>query len=285
VLLRSTGDIDVYLQALRDADVPYLVERDRSYYRRREIIDAAALVRAVVDPGDHLALVTVLRSALVGVPDAALVPLWSRSFPDRASELGAGETSLLEDLRRTVLEIARALPGDVPGIGRVAGWETNLVAFLGHLAELRVAFREEPSASFVEKLRRLTLFEIGEAARTLGAYRVANLDRFFRTLLGAMEAVADPHAVLRTLRTAVGEGREAEEGRPLIAAEDVVRVMTSCRRTRGRAAKGVRRPTLPGSETASSTRCSARSRPGGGRSRKGAAELLGRSWCARCTWP
>jgi ATP-dependent helicase/nuclease subunit A len=226
VLLRSTGDIDVYLQALRDADVPYLVERDRSYYRRREIIDAAALVRAVVDPGDHLALVTVLRSALVGVPDAALVPLWSRSFPDRASELGAGETSLLEDLRRTVLEIARALPGDVPGIGRVAGWETNLVAFLGHLAELRVAFREEPSASFVEKLRRLTLFEATEAARTLGAFRVANLDRFFRTLLGAMEAAADPHAVLRALRAAVGEGREAEEGRPLIAAEDAVRVMT-----------------------------------------------------------
>jgi ATP-dependent helicase/nuclease subunit A len=226
VLLRSTGDIEVYLQALRDAGVPYLVERDRSYYRRREIIDAAALVRAVVDPGDHLALVTVLRSALVGVPDAALVPLWSRSVPERASELGADERSSLEELRRTVLEVAGALPEDVPGIERVRGWDTNLVAFFGQLAELRVSFREDSSASFVEKLRRLTLFETGEAARTLGAYRVANLDRFFRTLLGAMEAVADPHAVLRTLRTAVGEGREAEEGRPLIAAEDVVRVMT-----------------------------------------------------------
>jgi ATP-dependent helicase/nuclease subunit A len=226
VLLRSTGDIDVYLQALRDAGVPYLVERDRSYYRRREIIDAAALVRAVVDPGDHVALVAVLRSTLVGVPDAALVPLWSRSFPDRVSELGRDDGELPEDLRRTVLEGARALPEDIPGIARVSGWEANLVAFLGHLTELRVSFREDPSAVFVERLRTLTLFEAVEAARTLGAYRVANLDRFFRALLAALESVADPHAVLRALRTATSQGREAEEGRPPVAAEDAVRVMT-----------------------------------------------------------
>ena len=87
VLVRSTGDVDVYLQALRDADIPYVVERDRSYYRRREIIEAAALVRAVLDPADHLALVTVLRSAVVGVPDAALMPLWSRGLPALLTEL------------------------------------------------------------------------------------------------------------------------------------------------------------------------------------------------------
>ena len=226
VLLRSTSDLDVYLQAFRDAGVPYLVERDRSYYRRREVIEAAALVRAVLDPGDHLALVTVLRSSVVGVPDAAFIPLWSRSFPDRASELGARDSDALPALRALVSEVAGALPADVPGIERVAGWERNLSLFLDHLARLRVSFETEAAALFVEKLRTLTLFEASEAARALGRYRVGNLDRFFRTLLEAMEADSDPHAVLRALRTAVSEVREAEEGRPLAAAEDAVRVMT-----------------------------------------------------------
>ncbi len=226
VLLRSTGDIDVYLQAFRDAGVPYLVERDRSYYRRREVIEAAALVRAVLDPGDHLALVTVMRSSVVGAPDAAFIPLWTRSFPDRVSELGGHGGDGLAALQRLVLEVAAALPEDVPGSERIRGWERNLVAFLGHLTRLRALFESEPAAVFVERLRTLTLFEASEAARTLGRYRVANLDRFFRTLLEAMETDGDPHAVLRALRTAVSEVREAEEGRPLDAAEDAVRVMT-----------------------------------------------------------
>lgn len=226
VLLRSTGDIDVYLQAFRDAGVPYLVERDRSYYRRREIIEAAALVRTVLDPGDHLALVTVLRSSVVGAPDAAFIPLWTRSFPDRVSALGGLGGEGLAALQRLVLEVAASLPEDVPGIERVRGWERNLAAFVGHLARLRVSFETEPAAVFVERLRTLTLFEASEAARALGRYRVANLDRFFRTLQETMEADGDPHAVLRALRTAVGEVREAEEGRPLAAAEDAVRVMT-----------------------------------------------------------
>jgi ATP-dependent helicase/nuclease subunit A len=226
VLLRSTSDLDVYLQSFRDAGVPYVVERDRSYYRRREVIDAAALVRCVLDPGDHLALVTVLRSSVVGVPDAAFIPLWVRSFPDRVSELGARGEGALRSLREIVSEAAGALPEDVPGIERVAGWECNLVAFLEHLVRLRGSFDTEPAADFVERLRTLTLVEASEAARALGRYRVGNLDRFFRTLLEAMETNSDPHAVLRALRTAVSEAREAEEGRPLAAAEDAVRVMT-----------------------------------------------------------
>ncbi|MGD1146875.1 MAG: UvrD-helicase domain-containing protein [Thermoanaerobaculaceae bacterium] len=226
VLLRSTGDLDTYLQAFRDAGVPYTVERDRSYYRRREIIEAAALVRIVLDPGDHLALVTVLRSSVVGVPDAALIPLWTRSFPDRVSGLVSTDGGELTALQQLVLEVATRLPEDVPEIERIRGWERNLSDFLEHLARLRVSFQTDPAVVFVERLRTLTQFEASEAARALGRYRVANLDRFFRTLMEAMETNADPHAVLRALRTAVTEAREAEEGRPLAAAEDAVRVTT-----------------------------------------------------------
>ncbi|OYV93963.1 MAG: hypothetical protein B7Z68_08145 [Acidobacteria bacterium 21-70-11] len=226
VLLRTAGALDVVVWALRDAGVPHVVERDRSYYRRREIIEAAALVRAVLDPGDHLALVTVLRSSLVGVPDAALVPLWARTFPDRVAELTTPNAAELDRLTALVAEASGALPTGIPGLARVQGWERNLTAFLEQLAQLRRSFASEPAAVFVERLRTATLFEASEAARTLGAYRIANLDRFFRTLLEAIEAGGEPQAVLRGLRSNVAQAREAQEGRPLTAAEDAVRVMT-----------------------------------------------------------
>ncbi len=227
VLLRSTGDLDTYLEALRRARVPFLVGRDKNYYRRREIIEAAALVRAVLDPGDHLALLTVLRSPLAGVPDAALIPLWSRRFPKRMTDLVGPSPERLAELRALIEEAAREVPRDVPGIDRVKGWERNLQAAVESLAVLRESFASDPADVFVERLRRLTLVEATEAARYLGPYRLANLDRFFRQLLSAIEdGGGDVSAILRALRKSVAEAREAEEGRPQDGSEDAVQVLT-----------------------------------------------------------
>ena len=227
VLLRTFSDADTYLHALRVAGVPYAVERDRSYYRRREIIEAAALVRTILDPADHLALVTWLRSLAVGTPDAALLPLWEEGFPGLMTELAGAADARLERVRSLAASVARAIPPEVPGIDRIAGWERALVAGIEAVAELREAFARDSAPVFVERLRNLTLVEAGEAARMLGAYRVANLDRFFRELAAAIEESGrDPEAVLRALRVAVAERREAEEGRPREAAQDAVQVMT-----------------------------------------------------------
>jgi ATP-dependent helicase/nuclease subunit A len=232
VLLRSTGDLDTYLEALRRARVPFVVGRDKQYYRRREIIEAAALVRAVIDPGDHLALLTVLRSALVGVPDAALIPLWQRDFPRRVTELipGIAGAAKLEALRTVVAEAARELAvhaSEIPGLAALRGWEQGLLAALEHLALLRASFDSETADVFVERLRRLFLPEAVEAARYLGPYRLANLDRFFRQLLTAVEnGGGDLTSILRALRRSIAEAREAEEGRPQEGAEDAVQVMT-----------------------------------------------------------
>ena len=227
VLLRAGSDLDDYLQALRSAGVPYAVERDRSYYRRREVIEAAALVRAVLDPTDHLALVAWLRSPGVGVPDAALMPLWSQALPRLLTELDGPDAGKLAEVASAVNRAAALAPVDVPGIERLPGWPALLIAACEDLATLRRSFRQEPAAAFVERLRTTTLIEATEAARVLGPFRVANLDRFFRLLLEAVEAAAsEPEAVLRALRRAVVEGREAEEARPRETAEDAVRVMT-----------------------------------------------------------
>jgi len=230
LLLRSTSDLDDYLEALRRHGVPFAVGRTKHYYRRREVVDAAALVRAVLDPGDHLALLTYLRSSMVGVPDAALLPLWNRGFPDRMTELAgdrpAAVRRVAELVEEAAAEVAAIDPAELPGIERVAGWESALLAGVEALAELRAAFRRQPADDFVESLRRATLVEPVEAARFLGVYRLANLDRFFRRLGAALDEGGDAAALLRELRRSVAEAREAEEAQPQSGAEDAVRVMT-----------------------------------------------------------
>jgi ATP-dependent helicase/nuclease subunit A len=227
ILLRSTGDLEAYLDALRRAGIPFSVERDKQYYRRREVVDAAALVRAVLDPGDHLALVTVLRSPAVGVPDAALLPLWRHQLPRLLTELHEPSRERLAVVRQAVEAAAGELPAAVPGLERVAGWELSLLAAIEQLAVLRESAAGDPADLFVERLRRLLLVDATAAARYLGAHRLANLDRFFRQLLEELEqGGGDVTAVLRALRDSIAAGREAEEGRPPEGAEDAVRVLT-----------------------------------------------------------
>ncbi|HXU33355.1 MAG TPA: UvrD-helicase domain-containing protein [Thermoanaerobaculia bacterium] len=219
ILLRGFGSVEVVLEALRARRIPFAVGRDRQYYRRREIIEASALVCTVLDPGDHLALLTWLRSASVGVPDAALIPLWSRGFPRLASELdGSADSSqtaeALQRISALVREAALATPRDVPGIAEIAGWEASLEAAMAALAAMRRSFATDAADLFVEKLRRLSFIEPTEAARYLGPYRLANLDRFFRRLLEAFEEEGDAGALLRVLRRSITEGLDAEEARP-----------------------------------------------------------------------
>ncbi len=217
ILLRGFGSVETVLEALRARRIPFAVGRDRQYYRRREIIEASALVRTVLDPGDHLALLTWLRSAAVGVPDAALIPLWARSFPRLASELGSDPVRTAETLAKIgalAVEAAAAAPRDVPGLAEIAGWPRSLEAAMAALAAMRQSFATDAADLFVEKLRRLSLLEPTEAARYLGPYRLANLDRFFRRLLDAFEEEGDAGALLRVLRRSITESLDAEEARP-----------------------------------------------------------------------
>jgi len=228
ILLRSMADADVYLEALRRADVPYVVARDRSYSRRREVIDASALVRAVLDPSDQIALVATLRSAWVGVPDAAWRPLWGRRFPDAvrlALDGHEGARAPLVDAVRAAAAEVRGQP--IPGLERLDGWEAGLIHALDVLVALRRSFESDPAECFVERLRTLPLLDAVEAARPLGAWRLANLDRFFRELGAALEeSGGDPAPVLRALRRDASRDPDWDEGRAQHPSEDAVQVMT-----------------------------------------------------------
>lgn len=227
VLFRSRGDLDTYLSALREADVPYAVQGDRSYYQRREIIEIAALVRCILDPNDHLSLLTSLRWASVGVPDAALIPLWTRQFPALVTHLTGPDEELLAKLRAVVAEAAAAIPEGIPGIERIAGWERSLVLFLEELGALRASFANDPADVFVERMRHGLLFELTEAGRFQGQYRLANLDLFLRRLTDELsEAEAGTQSLLQHLRARVAEAFQAEEGRPREACDDAVQILT-----------------------------------------------------------
>jgi ATP-dependent helicase/nuclease subunit A len=225
VLFRSRGDWDVYLSALRAHGVPYAVEGDRTYYRRREIIDAASFVCCVLDPNDQLALVALLRSSAAGVPDAAWIPLWEAGFPALAARLGR-EPEALAQLEPILRKVAEDLAGTALGIERIAGWEVCAFACLEAIEALRISFERDPGDRFVERLRAALCFEAMESARFLGAWRAANLELFFDDLADALAAGEPTGALLRRIRRAVAEDEtpSAEPASP--GGVDAVTVVT-----------------------------------------------------------
>ncbi len=227
LLLRSTSSAEIYLEAFKAAGIPFELGRDRSYFRRREVIDAVGLVRAVFDPNDQVALVTWLRSPAVGVPDAALLPLWRAGFPALAAALDGEDETALERAREAMRRAERHLPREVAATAELPGWCAALEEALHALYTLRKEARSLPADRFVERLRRRSLIEGVESARFLGPFRLANLERFFRELAEALEeGNGDPQRVLRTLRVGVERQRDAQQGRPLEPEAEAVRVMT-----------------------------------------------------------
>lgn len=227
VLLRAMSDVEPYLARLRAAGIPHAVARDRQYARRREIVDARALVRAVLDPGDQIALVAALRSPWAGVPDAAWRPLWQAGLPDAIHGMLAGEAGARERVaaaaRGAAAELACRTSG-LPDFPILAGWDTGLCHAVEVMAALRRSFLDEPAERFVERLRTLPLLAAGEAARFLGTWRLANLERFFRDLSRLLEeSRGDVAGVLRALRRDEPVGDDAQPAQP---GGDAVQVMT-----------------------------------------------------------
>ena len=226
LLVRSSTSLDPYLDALRAEGIPYEVRGDKNYYRRREVVDAIALVRAVLDPSDHLALVTLLRSPWVGVPDAALAPLFSARAQVLFEALDGDDEEPLGALAALLPRLEEATRG-VPGIEPVSGFGTALFAVARSIGVARAAFRAEPADRFVAVLRRRFQPEALSAARYQGTWRVPNLARFFRELVLLLDRHGgDGQAVLRSLRVDLATQRDAEEARPLAAAADAVQIMT-----------------------------------------------------------
>ncbi|MBD3871633.1 MAG: UvrD-helicase domain-containing protein, partial [Acidobacteria bacterium] len=227
VLLRVTTAQEELLQAFREVGIPYEVARERDYYRQREVVEMAALVRCVLEPTDALALLTVLRSDVVGVPDAALAPLWDTGFPGRMARL-SGPDSPAADALNEGIETARvAAPSGLSGGDALPNWPAAVQTAVEVIAQLRRSLREDPPDVFVEKIRTLWLAEVTAAVRYLGGFRRARIERFLddleSTLVGGEGGDAE---LARFLRVAVEEGQESRVPVPPDLKTDAVHVMT-----------------------------------------------------------
>lgn len=228
ILSRSRTGLDACFEALRAAGIPYQVEGDRSYYRRREVVDAAAILGAIVDPGDTLSLVAYLRSSACGLPDAVLEALWASGFATDAQLVGGRDGAAA--LARIVAS-ADAIEQDLassgfPGGRGIPHFAASLRHALESLAVLRASLVEDTADRFVERLRALVLFEATESARYQGRFRAANLERFVRRVREALDESGDATAVLRALRRSIEEKRDAKEARPAADVENAVRFLT-----------------------------------------------------------
>ncbi len=227
ILLRATTAQEDLLEAFRKNGIPYEVAREKEFYKQREVVEASALVRSVVDPADTVALLTVLRSDVVGVPDAALAPLWDEGFPNLMAKVpgpGGGELQAVIDC---ISRATEDVPPDIPA-GDVLGlWPVSLKHAVQVIANLRSAFEEDAPDRFVERVRESWLAEVSAAARFLGRFRRARLERFFvdleNRLAGGEGGIA---GLARFLRQAVSDGQKGAVGGEPDLQANAVHVMT-----------------------------------------------------------
>jgi ATP-dependent helicase/nuclease subunit A len=227
VLLRVTTSQEELLAAFREAGIPYEVARERDYYRQREVVEMAALVRCVLEATDTLALLTVLRSDVVGVPDAALAPLWDAGLPGRMARLTTPGSAAAAAVRACIESARSAVPSGLPGSDALPLWPAAVETAVEVIAELRLSLREDPPDVFVEKVRTLWLAEVTAAARYLGGFRRARVARFLADLEETLVAGEGGDAELaRFLRLAVESGKESRVPVPPDLETDAVHVMT-----------------------------------------------------------
>ncbi len=190
ILFRALSDAHIYLDALREHGIQYVVEGEKFFYGSQEIVSFYNLLAAVADPNDGIALVGVLRSPV-----------------------GACDDRLILDLREEGALDWRRTPRD-PRV-------KQLYRELGRLHALSKSLR--PAQLVDEILSSTFVLELAAAGFT-GEQAVANLLKL-RAKAREQEAPG-LGPLLRSMREAIRELEE--EGESPLADEtlDAVRVMS-----------------------------------------------------------
>jgi ATP-dependent helicase/nuclease subunit A len=115
LLFRKLTHADAYLDALRRYNVPYVIEGEKHFYRRQEVIDFVNLLRVLEHPHDEIALAGLLRSPLGGLTDRELYELKQAGQFNylRAARLDAWSHDRAAAVRRLYEHLAwlhRAIP-------------------------------------------------------------------------------------------------------------------------------------------------------------------------------
>lgn len=104
LLFRSGNHFEPYLDALKEAGIPYLAEGEKFFYQTLEVTEFLNLVSAVANPDDKLALVGVLRSPVGGLTDDEILRLKLKESLDYRKSL-----PLLKDKLEPLFKTLRRL--------------------------------------------------------------------------------------------------------------------------------------------------------------------------------
>lgn len=75
ILLPTATEINIFLSALKENNIPYNVEEDRNFYSSQEILDLINILKVIKDPQNQIALLGILRSPIGLISDDILVNL------------------------------------------------------------------------------------------------------------------------------------------------------------------------------------------------------------------
>lgn len=197
LVFRSAAVMRYFVDALRDREIPYVVEGERYFYSTPEVTDAINLLRVIDNPDDHIALVGFLRSPLGGFSDPELILLKEQNG----------------------LHIDQPLPLSLSSAAHKSSWAL--------LNRLRARALREPLSDLLRHVYDDT-FLLELAARSYHRDQtVANLHKFRRLLESfAEEGVTTLRGLLAKVNRFMEEDRL--EGESPLADEtyDAVRLMT-----------------------------------------------------------
>ncbi|NLO26997.1 MAG: UvrD-helicase domain-containing protein [Actinobacteria bacterium] len=207
VLLPAQTNVQQYRRMLSSRGIQVYLVRGKGYYSQEEVADVTSLLRLLVNPHDDLALLSVLRSPLVGMSDDGLYLLGREGRRGRMSlweMVRSGRSDSLDDIDRR-----------------------SLVEFMRRFERLRRRVGRPGLARLIDDAVIACDYDICLLASPEGKRRFANVRKLMR--------MADDYESLRGPDTAgfvdlvrsMGDLSDTEGSAPILAeGEDVVRVMT-----------------------------------------------------------
>lgn len=229
VLLKVRSDQNIILEALRERGIPVQGENEKNWHRRREVVDAANALIAVLDHADDVALLGWLRSPMVGLPDAAVAKFWDSDCRKQLSsgQLKADGVVIRPEaegfIKTAVVEASRAVAE--AGLDELS-FSRSVAAAIHDLLILRWHFAHSDLELFLTEFRKRTGCIATESRRLLGELRLLGVEDLLADVQSDL-AAGRPHTrVVEDLRARLRADIKVDATMPVDPQVDAVRVMT-----------------------------------------------------------